>query len=296
MVLVSKLHKPTLRALAFAKAARPSTLEAVTVDVDDGRDRAAAGGVGRRGHPVPLKVLASPYREITKPVARLRPRAPAARARGTWSMVYIPEYVVGHWWEQLLHNQSALRLKGRLLFTPGVMVTSVPFQLQSSALAERRLERSTRAPGAIRRGEVRTTRRVIATAPGTAQQPESTPARARRVSEATGGTAVALQPTVTEPTGTVEEVPAHLPGVEADAAAASDAKANKRAARRAARAEGGQASSGKGRRGRRAADLDGTELESPPPGTAEAPDRGGSAAARTVVETGVASAGLREVS
>ena len=43
--------------------------------------------------------------------------------------VYIPEYVVGHWWEQLLHNQSALRLKGRLLFTPGVMVTSVPYQL-----------------------------------------------------------------------------------------------------------------------------------------------------------------------
>ncbi len=43
--------------------------------------------------------------------------------------VFIPEYVVGHWWEQLLHNQSALRLKTRLLYQPGVMVTSVPFQL-----------------------------------------------------------------------------------------------------------------------------------------------------------------------
>ena len=67
--------------------------------------------------------------------------------------VYIPEYVVGHWWEQLLHNQSALRLKGRLLFTPGVMVASVPWQL-------RRLRalggpcRSAPAPGAIRRGEL----------------------------------------------------------------------------------------------------------------------------------------------
>ena len=49
--------------------------------------------------------------------------------------VYIPEYVVGRWWEQLLHNQTALRLKGRLLFTPGVMVTSVPYQLQSSQIA-----------------------------------------------------------------------------------------------------------------------------------------------------------------
>jgi hypothetical protein len=49
--------------------------------------------------------------------------------------VYVPEYVVGHWWEQLLHNQSALRLKTRLLFAPGVMVVSVPWQLESSELA-----------------------------------------------------------------------------------------------------------------------------------------------------------------
>jgi hypothetical protein len=48
--------------------------------------------------------------------------------------VFIPEYVVGHWWEQLLHNQSALRLKSRLLFQPGVMVTSVAYQLRSSAI------------------------------------------------------------------------------------------------------------------------------------------------------------------
>ena len=46
--------------------------------------------------------------------------------------VFVPEYVVGHWWEHLLHNQSALRIKGRLLFEPGVMVTSVPWQLRSS--------------------------------------------------------------------------------------------------------------------------------------------------------------------
>ena len=46
--------------------------------------------------------------------------------------VFIPEYVVGHWWEHLLHNQSALRLKTRLLFRPGVMVTNVPWQLGSA--------------------------------------------------------------------------------------------------------------------------------------------------------------------
>jgi len=47
----------------------------------------------------------------------------------------VPEYVVGHWWEHVLHNQSALRLKTRLLFQPGVMVTSVPFRLTSAEIA-----------------------------------------------------------------------------------------------------------------------------------------------------------------
>jgi hypothetical protein len=67
-------------------------------------------------------------------------------------MVYIPEYVVGHWWEHILHNQSALRLKGRLLFTPGVMVTSVPYQLISSQAAEERQDREERVAGQVRRG------------------------------------------------------------------------------------------------------------------------------------------------
>ena len=64
--------------------------------------------------------------------------------------VYIPEYVVGRWWEHLLHNQSALRLKGRLLFQPGVMVISVPWQLSSTS--RRNLERVEHTPGEIRRG------------------------------------------------------------------------------------------------------------------------------------------------
>jgi hypothetical protein len=57
---------------------------------------------------------------------------------------------VGHWWEQLLHNQSALRLKGRLLFMPGVMVTSVPWQLNSSE--RRKTLQHHVAPGDTRRG------------------------------------------------------------------------------------------------------------------------------------------------
>jgi amino acid transporter len=131
VVLVSKVHKATLRAIAYARASRPSYLEALTVDVEPAETEAVKAEWEARQIPVPLKILESPYREVTRPIidyvrgiVRQSPRDLIA--------VYIPEYVVGHWWEQLLHNQSALRLKGRLLFTPGVMVTSVPYQLESS--------------------------------------------------------------------------------------------------------------------------------------------------------------------
>ena len=75
--------------------------------------------------------MASPYREVTRPVLDYVKRI-SKEAPRTVVTVFIPEYVVGHWWEQLLHNQSALRLKTRLLFMNNVMVTSVPWQLTSS--------------------------------------------------------------------------------------------------------------------------------------------------------------------
>jgi amino acid transporter len=150
IVLVSKIHKPTLRAVSYARAMRPTTLEAVTVNVDSAETRALQKEWDRRGIPIPLKVLDSPFREVTDPVIDYVRGVRRSSPRDLVT-VLIPEYVVGHWWEHLLHNQSALRLKGRLLFTPGVMVTSVPWQLRSSAGLEDRPEAS--APGASRRGD-----------------------------------------------------------------------------------------------------------------------------------------------
>ena len=134
IVLVSRLHKPTLRALAYARATRHDTLEALTVDVDAKETEALRLDWERREIPVTLRVVESPYREITRPIVdyvkRLRRESPRDLVT-----VYVPEYVVGHWWEQVLHNQSALRLKTRLLFAPGVMVVSVPWQLVSAEVA-----------------------------------------------------------------------------------------------------------------------------------------------------------------
>jgi len=149
IVLVSTLHLPTLRALAYARATRPDTLEAITVNVDEEDTRKLVREWERSDLTIPLKVVESPYREITRPVLDYVRRVRRDSPRDVVT-VFIPEYVVGHWWEQILHNQSALRLKSRLLFQPGVMVTSVPWQLRSSAAVGR--ERIDSAPGAVRRG------------------------------------------------------------------------------------------------------------------------------------------------
>ncbi|WP_437015430.1 APC family permease [Streptomyces sp. enrichment culture] len=153
VVLISKIHRPTLRALAYAKLLRSDTLEALSVNVDPAETKALRAEWERRGIDVPLKVLDSPYREITRPVIEYVKSLRKESPRDAVSVI-IPEYVVGHWYEHLLHNQSALRLKGRLLFTPGVMVTSVPYQLQSSEAAKRRARREQEwsAPGSVRRG------------------------------------------------------------------------------------------------------------------------------------------------
>ena len=149
LVLVSKLHLPTLRALAYARATRPDVLEAVTVSVDDAETRQLVRSWEDSDITVPLKVIASPYREITRPVLDYVKRVSKESPR-TVVTVFLPEYVVGHWWEHLLHNQSALRLKGRLLFMPGVMVTSVPWQLNSSERLK--MLHPHPAPGDARRG------------------------------------------------------------------------------------------------------------------------------------------------
>jgi amino acid transporter len=150
VVLVSKVHKPTLRALAFARATRPDELTALTVNVDDADTRTLQADWERFDIPVPLTVLESPYREITRPVVDfvkgIRRSSPRELV-----VVFVPQYVVGHWWENVLHNQSALRLRARLQFQPGVMITTVPWQLASSVGRDDG-DRGGPAPGDLRRG------------------------------------------------------------------------------------------------------------------------------------------------
>ncbi|UCM90903.1 APC family permease [Streptomyces marincola] len=153
VVLVSQLHKPTYRALAYARLLRARSLAAVTIAVDP-EDAGRLAEEWRRRHvDVPLHVLDAPYREITHPFVAYVEDLRRAHPDDVVSVV-IPEYVVGHWYERLLHNRSALRLRARLLHTPGVTVTTVPWRLRSSGAALARIGRHhpLHAPGVVRRG------------------------------------------------------------------------------------------------------------------------------------------------
>ncbi|WP_428961331.1 APC family permease [Micromonospora fluostatini] len=178
IVLVSKLHQPTLRAVAYARATRPDTITAVTVNVDESDTRQLQQEWERRELPIPLTVVDSPYREITRPILNFVASTRRASPRDVVT-VFIPEYVVGRWWEHLLHNQSALRLKGRLLFEPGVMVTSVPWQLASTAT-----KNLDRFDAALSQGPARGPR----VAPRSTLPPVVAPIGADQPAESPGGT------------------------------------------------------------------------------------------------------------
>lgn len=132
LVLVSTVRKPVLRALAFARASRPSKLEAIIVDIESDKTQRTLDTWERLNIPVQITALASPYRDIAGPLIS-HIRSIKRESPRDLIVVYIPEYVVGHWWEQLVHNQTAQRVKSRLHYEPGVLIASVPWRLLSSS-------------------------------------------------------------------------------------------------------------------------------------------------------------------
>jgi amino acid transporter len=129
IVLVSAVHNATLRALAYARAIRPTDLRAVTFNIDDSETAKIMREWTSADVDVPLELLDSPYREVTEPLLKLV-RQIRSGAPDTVVTVILPEFVVSKWYHQFLHNQTALSIKGALLFEPGVVVTSVPYHLK----------------------------------------------------------------------------------------------------------------------------------------------------------------------
>jgi len=130
VVLVGSVHRGVLEALAYARSLNPDRLLAVTVVSDEEEQERIEHAWSELKIDVPLEIVHSPYRELVAPVLRFVDELDA-RYRGSVITVVLPEFVVGSWWGQLLHNQSALVLKARLLFRKGTVVTSVPYHLEA---------------------------------------------------------------------------------------------------------------------------------------------------------------------
>jgi amino acid transporter len=126
IVLVGeRIHSGVLESLAYAKSLRPHYLHALHVSFDASDAERMTEIWGSYNFDIPLDIVSSPYRALTRPVLEYVEELDRRWEHDVVTVV-VPEFVVHHWWDQLLHNQSALMLKGRLLFRKGTVVTSVP--------------------------------------------------------------------------------------------------------------------------------------------------------------------------
>ena len=136
VVLVSGIHRGVIEALQYAKAiAGRGEVEAWTIDFtdEDGKGSRAIAKLRsdwpRYSEGIPLRVVESAFRTIVEPVVaeldRIRRNEPEYNVT-----VILPEFITAHWWENLLHNQTALRLKAVLMNKPKVVVISIPYHLE----------------------------------------------------------------------------------------------------------------------------------------------------------------------
>jgi amino acid transporter len=126
VVLVGSVHRATLAAVAYAKSLAPDRLLAMSVAAEPEEAARIQHEWEAHGLDVPLRVLSSPFRELTGPVVEELDQLASERDNDIITVV-LPEFVLTRWWEQLLHNQSALLLKARLLFRRNTVVVSVPY-------------------------------------------------------------------------------------------------------------------------------------------------------------------------
>ena len=125
VVLIGRLHRGVPQAVAYAEALHPHHLVALTVGIDPDETERVEAEWATLGLGVPLEVVPSPYRELTRPVLAYVDELDARWGDDIITVV-VPEFVVHRWWEQLLHNQSALAVKWQLLFRRNTVVISVP--------------------------------------------------------------------------------------------------------------------------------------------------------------------------
>ena len=150
IVLIGRMQKPTLKALDYAIAARHDSIEAIHVNIDDAAVVALQAEWKRQNIQVPLTIVSSPYRDISMPLIKYIKHHREEHGSEVIT-VYTPLYIVGHWWESILHNHKGRRIRHKLMLCPGVTVALVPWLLDSTKAIYTRPQRP--LPGQARRGE-----------------------------------------------------------------------------------------------------------------------------------------------
>jgi amino acid transporter len=128
LVLAGDLHKGVIHALQYARTLSPS-VKGVYVELDPEKTRRLEEKWIKWGMGVPLVVLSSPYRSLLQPFLEYLDHL-LALGENHMVTIVIPEFVTKHWWQHLLHNQTAFLIKGTLLFRKNVVVTDVPYHLR----------------------------------------------------------------------------------------------------------------------------------------------------------------------
>ena len=127
LVLVGDLHRGVIKAIQYAQALSPNA-KAVFVETDPERTRKLEEKWRKMGMGVPLIVLASPYRSLLGPLLEYIDHLQTDENHGV--TIVLPEFITARWWQLGLHNQTALLIKGAMLFRKNVIVTDVPFHLK----------------------------------------------------------------------------------------------------------------------------------------------------------------------
>jgi amino acid transporter len=130
IVLVGRITKGSLTAIAYARSLNPDRLVAVSVVSNPEEQERIIDQWESHKIPVELQTLYSPYRELSRPILRYVDDLDNAYD-DDFVTVIVPEFALDHWWQQLLHNQSALVLRTRLRSRPNTVVTSVPFHVDT---------------------------------------------------------------------------------------------------------------------------------------------------------------------
>ncbi|MEI8231817.1 MAG: APC family permease [Actinomycetes bacterium] len=150
IVLMDKLTAPQLKALDYALSSKHDKLEVVHIAVDPERAEQFEKEWTEYGIQVPLRIIPSPFRDFGAPLSEYLTEYRAMHEEQRMA-VYLPKYVVGHWWEHIFHNHRANRIRKQLMYVRGAMIVLVPWRLESAD----KIDLFSRAPmpGDVRRGE-----------------------------------------------------------------------------------------------------------------------------------------------